>query len=470
MSELNYAYAVFDGKCNFAVTNRLWQWNYGQKLSISGIELPSTFEVQFANKSGTETVSQIYSDGAVEIPDQFLTTGEWIEAFVFLHNEQDDGETVYKISIPVTARPEPSENQPTPVQQDVITETIAALNAAVESVPTAIDTALAEAKASGEFDGPPGERGTQIWYTTDKILTTSGDYYTTRRRNLVGKDDYATAAVGDYVFGPAPGEQGDPSALYTILESASVCKLTYICSIVGPQGEQGPAGSDGQPGQDGYSPTVTVTEITGGHRVTITDVNGDHTFDVMDGTGGGSAVSPTVTITTITGGHRVTITDVDHPSGQSFDVMDGVDGTNGTNGTNGTDGKDGSSFWTSSSAPDSPNYTFTIADLTGPTGATPAVGDIVFYSYYRYTITSVDTTTVLTGNRQSIRGAQGAAGANGTNGTDGTDGTDGTTFTPAVSSAGVISWTNDGGKSNPSSVDLVAAVLAALPTWNGGSY
>ena len=36
-------------------------------------------------------------------------------------------------------------------------------------------------------------------------------------------------------------------------------------------------------GENGVSPTVTVTAITGGHRVTITDADGDHTFDVMDG-------------------------------------------------------------------------------------------------------------------------------------------------------------------------------------------
>lgn len=41
------------------------------------------------------------------------------------------------------------------------------------------------------------------------------------------------------------------------------------------------------------------------------------------GADGDDGVSPTVSITTITGGHRVTITDADHPSGQSFDVMDG---------------------------------------------------------------------------------------------------------------------------------------------------
>lgn len=39
---------------------------------------------------------------------------------------------------------------------------------------------------------------------------------------------------------------------------------------------------------------------------------------------GDDGYSPAVTITTITGGHRVTITDADHPQGQTFDVMDGV--------------------------------------------------------------------------------------------------------------------------------------------------
>lgn len=37
-------------------------------------------------------------------------------------------------------------------------------------------------------------------------------------------------------------------------------------------------------GQDGFSPIVAVTDITGGHRITITDVGGEHSADVMDGT------------------------------------------------------------------------------------------------------------------------------------------------------------------------------------------
>ena len=46
-----------------------------------------------------------------------------------------------------------------------------------------------------------------------------------------------------------------------------------------------------------------------------------------NGQDGADGYSPAVTITTITGGHAVTITDETHPSGQTFNVMDGQSGT-----------------------------------------------------------------------------------------------------------------------------------------------
>ena len=36
-------------------------------------------------------------------------------------------------------------------------------------------------------------------------------------------------------------------------------------------------------GEDGISPTIAITDITGGHRITITDADGAHSWDVMDG-------------------------------------------------------------------------------------------------------------------------------------------------------------------------------------------
>lgn len=46
--------------------------------------------------------------------------------------------------------------------------------------------------------------------------------------------------------------------------------------------EQGGGGSGGS----AVSPTVEITPIENGHRVTITDINGKHTFDVMNGANG----------------------------------------------------------------------------------------------------------------------------------------------------------------------------------------
>lgn len=45
----------------------------------------------------------------------------------------------------------------------------------------------------------------------------------------------------------------------------------------------------------------------------------------------------------------------------------------------------------------------------------------------------------------------------------------GTTFTPAVSNAGVISWTNDGNKQNPSPVDIASTVRSVIDETVTGS-
>lgn len=72
--------------------------------------------------------------------------------------------------------------------------------------------------------------------------------------------------------------------------------------IQGDKGADGTNGKDGAKGADGVSPTVSVTETTNGHTVTITDVNGTQSFNVLNGkdgkdgasggsSGGGSAIT-----------------------------------------------------------------------------------------------------------------------------------------------------------------------------------
>lgn len=55
---------------------------------------------------------------------------------------------------------------------------------------------------------------------------------------------------------------------------------------------------------------------------------------------------------------------------------------------------------------------------------------------------------------QGTQGQPGIQGPPGQNGSDGIDGKDGATFTPSVSSSGVLSWTNDKGLPNPATVNI----------------
>lgn len=80
-------------------------------------------------------------------------------------------------------------------------------------------------------------------------------------------------------------------------------------------------------GSAGVSPTVTITEIENGYRVTIVDVNGEKTFDVTNGKDG---FSPIIETENIDNGHRVTITDIEGT--KSFDVLNGEKGEQGENG------------------------------------------------------------------------------------------------------------------------------------------
>lgn len=73
--------------------------------------------------------------------------------------------------------------------------------------------------------------------------------------------------------------------------------MTYICAPIfvtiprdngisvdfQPTGGVEVAIPSGPKGLDGVSPTIEVTDILGGHKVTITDVNGTEDFNVMDG-------------------------------------------------------------------------------------------------------------------------------------------------------------------------------------------
>lgn len=161
----NIVTAVFSPGCRETlIEDGIFQWDYGQVLQFLGIDLPETYEVHFANPGAPEAAPQIGSADGVIIPDAVLTTGRPINAWVFLHTGADDGETVYQVTIPVIQRPKPGDGEPSPVEQSVITQAIAALNAGVTRAETAAtsaeeDAILSESWAVGGTGTRPGEDG-----------------------------------------------------------------------------------------------------------------------------------------------------------------------------------------------------------------------------------------------------------------------------------------------------------------------
>lgn len=116
----------------YSVTSPIIKEDYGLYLKIEGVELPSTYQVDFSNSehSGT-SVTMIGNSDGVLIPHQFIDTGKDVFAFLY-HVGADYGRTVYKFRIPNKVRPDRTNEAPDPEQQSVIDQTISALNEAKE--------------------------------------------------------------------------------------------------------------------------------------------------------------------------------------------------------------------------------------------------------------------------------------------------------------------------------------------------
>ena len=149
MSELNIITANLSHGKQFVTASRYME-DYGQILKIEGIDLPSVYQVDFSNHlTSGDSVTMLGNADGVAIPTQFFDTGKDVYAFLYMVGDSW-GRTTAVIRIPNKRRPHRTDATPTPEQQSVIDQTIAALNDAVDSTAadaeqTASDAARAEA-------------------------------------------------------------------------------------------------------------------------------------------------------------------------------------------------------------------------------------------------------------------------------------------------------------------------------------
>jgi hypothetical protein len=120
-----------------AKSDKLFQYDYGQKLLLTGVDLPEYYEVHFSNELHGTAVTSIGDSTGVNIPDNLLATGDSIYLWLFLHDDVTDGETEFQGVIPVIKRAQVND-QITPYQQTAVEQAIVALNAATGKADAAV--------------------------------------------------------------------------------------------------------------------------------------------------------------------------------------------------------------------------------------------------------------------------------------------------------------------------------------------
>lgn len=156
------------------INEKLWQWDYGQKIQITGLDLPEIFEVHFSWKDleTAKVVTGFTVDGVstVDIPNAALQQKRMITAYIYI-SDREEGKTINTIYMLVSSRKAP-EGFETPEDINLFHHTLAAVaeyqKQAVEARDEAEEKVLeAEAWAHGREDHPEQKEDNAKYYAVE---------------------------------------------------------------------------------------------------------------------------------------------------------------------------------------------------------------------------------------------------------------------------------------------------------------
>ena len=163
---------------------KLWQYDYGQILRISGKEFPKVAEVQFSlQQSGGHTLDRIGTNDngvlSVQIPNELLqnkgTTSDYtIYAFVYLSGD-GFGNTKYMIQLPVESRPEPTDPSEDPsIDPSIFKDAVNAVNASADRAEIAEKSAKESADKAKEYAESAGKSKEDVEKARDSAISAIG--------------------------------------------------------------------------------------------------------------------------------------------------------------------------------------------------------------------------------------------------------------------------------------------------------
>lgn len=305
------SFKIFNGRSSF------FQWDLNQKLIVPESVKNAQIHFESPNEKNCYVLNAV--NGVVNVPNILLQKHGKIVVWAYVSNGNDK-HTVEKAAFAVNKRQKPSDY--------IYTETeILSLKALEERI------SRVEKYGGGGSGGGIGASGEDGGYYVPYVSDDGTLTWT------ASKDDMETVPLAN-IKGPAGnnGENGVGIASVTMHDSSvtgganrliieltngtretfdienpvgiedltvtessasgGVNRLTIVLSNGesqrisvrngkdGKDGQTGPAGSTGPAGESGFSPTVLVEQISGGNRLSITDVNGKKSFDVMNGAAG----------------------------------------------------------------------------------------------------------------------------------------------------------------------------------------
>ena len=282
-----------------------WQWDVNQRIIFEGVE--SGVQVHFSHfdKYKNALVALTYEEDGViyaNVPNILLQSDHRIKVYIYLE-EGDKSYTAKIWHIDVRKREKP--------EKYVYTETeLYDIKYIVEEVLKDMDIeggGGAESGVqglSGEYALEDLENGT--YYANEDVTITYLEYPENNEYNTANIPRGTLFVVTRGAYTDEYGENTAPEAITVMIYDSSI-ETTYedgsykhkfvlhrtiypYVDMYGLQYREGAAicnvneGNGG--GGSGYSPTIYVTAIEGGHRLTITDINGTNSVDVMDGKDG----------------------------------------------------------------------------------------------------------------------------------------------------------------------------------------
>ena len=206
-------------------TEKRYQYDYGQRLQITGATLPNPYEVHFSNRLTGGAIVMLGDSEGVDIPNELMATGLEVYAWTFIHEGEGSGQTILKATIPIIKRAMPTEEQPTPEQESLITRAIELLEDGLATV----DEAVAQSAANVAY--------------YPRVI--NGDWHT-YNASTESWQDTGVSAHGNGIASVSV----DPTT-YTMTITFDNGTTYVTDSLRGPEGPQGPQGQKGNKGDKG---------------------------------------------------------------------------------------------------------------------------------------------------------------------------------------------------------------------------